>query len=293
MDTLEGPALGLIFPSQPFEGRVIDEDFSLEYEAARRVGFEVGLYSLEEKRLLTPAVSGSALYRGWMMTADEYGAFYDRLHSRGTSLLTSPEQYRFCHHLADWYETLVEETPKSVIFKGPNFDWERLTEAFPSGPLILKDYVKSCKHYWEEACFIGDLDFAKVSRVTERFLELRGEFLEGGLVFRECLSLLPIGVHPQSNLPLTLEYRVFVFKGKILGVGDYWPQGEYGSHQRPPESWLQTVIEKIGSPFFALDVALDTDGRWWVIEVGDGQVSGLNDAFGAEDFYRRLAVALR
>ena len=153
--------------------------------------------------------------------------------------------------------------------------------------------MKSCKHYWDEACFIGQFDLEAVSRVTERFLELRGEFLEGGLVYREFLSLKPIGVHPQSSLPLTLEYRVFVLGGQILKVGNYWPEGDYQDHERPPEDWLQTVIGKIQSPFFSLDVALDTDERWWVIEVGDGQVSGLNSALSAEEFYPALFTATR
>jgi hypothetical protein len=51
--------------------------------------------------------------------------------------------------------------------------------------MVLKDYVKSEKHHWAEATFVPDVrDVAAARRVAERFIELRGPELLGGLVVR-------------------------------------------------------------------------------------------------------------
>ena len=60
-----------------------------------------------------------------------------------------------------------------------------LLEPFGDAPIIVKDYVKSQKHHWSEACFIpAASDADAVRRVASRFIELQGTSLTGGLVFR-------------------------------------------------------------------------------------------------------------
>lgn len=282
----------LIFPSQAFEGHKVDEDFLSEFRAAKEAGFETALYSLEEKRLLTRGVAGHALYRGWMMTTGEYADFFVDLKGLGVELLTTPEQYELCHHLPAWYSSLREFTPTSVWFTGPHYQLDDLKAVFEQGPLVLKDYVKSCKHYWDEACFIPELEASTVDRVVAKFLELRGDYLQGGLVFRRFLSLMEAGQHPDSGMPLTLELRYFVANSRVISCENYWAQGEYRSFAPPRAEWLSGIIKKIPSPFFTLDVACDKQGRWWVIEVGDGQVSGLPSLEFAESFYSGLRSSI-
>ena len=43
------------------------------------------------------------------------------------------------------------------------------------------------------------------------------------------------------------------------------------------------------SPFFTLDLAQTEDGRWMIVEVGDGQVSGLANSVDLFLLYRALA----
>ncbi|MFF2396799.1 ATP-grasp domain-containing protein [Nocardia sp. NPDC058114] len=51
---------------------------------------------------------------------------------------------------------------------------------------MIKDYVKSRKYEWNTACFVPDLsDGAVLRRVVERFVELQGDSLAGGIVVRE------------------------------------------------------------------------------------------------------------
>src|SRR5204863_5332052 len=109
---------------------------------------------------------------------------------------------------------LEGQTPRSVWLPGTGkFDMDRVMEllrTFGDSPLVLKDYVKSQKHAWEEACYIPSAsDRQAVERVVTRFLELQGPDLVGGLVFREFAAFEPVGSHSRSGMPLTLEYRLF------------------------------------------------------------------------------------
>ena len=46
---------------------------------------------------------------------------------------------------------------------------------------------------------------------------------------------------------------------------------------------------QIPSPFASADFALNADGKWWLLEVGDGQVSGLPDPKAAGAVFAALA----
>ena len=105
---------------------------------------------------------------------------------------------------------------------------------FGDAPLVLKDFVKSRKHEWAEACFIPSAaDREAVERVVGRFLELQGEDLAGGLVFREYVEFEPVGVHPRSGMPLTQEYRIFWLDGGPLFWSPYWEGADYGGTEPP------------------------------------------------------------
>ena len=88
---------------------------------------------------------------------------------------------------------------------------------FADSSLVVKDYVKSQKHYWQEACFIpAARDLPAVERVVRKFLELQGDDLNEGLVFREFVPLKVVGTHPKSGMPLAAEFRIFWLLGKPI-----------------------------------------------------------------------------
>ena len=100
------------------------------------------------------------------------------LGSSGISLISDPAAYRSCHYLPDSYAFIEQHTARSVwmpLGGAPNFQAiARLLVGFGSSALIVKDYVKSQKHYWDEACFIPRADdLPAVERVVRRFLELQ------------------------------------------------------------------------------------------------------------------------
>ncbi|HEY7156951.1 MAG TPA: ATP-grasp domain-containing protein [Gemmataceae bacterium] len=163
---------------------------------------------------------------------------------------------------------------------------------FADAPPIVKDYLKSQKHAWEEACFIPVAsDREAVGRVVRRFLELQGPDLAGGLVFREFVELEPVGRHPRSGMPLTLEYRLFFLDGRPLLCAEYWEEGDYRGEGPPVERFVD-LAAKVRSRFFTMDVARQRGGDWMVVELGDGQVAGMPERADVEAFYRQLATGL-
>jgi hypothetical protein len=152
--------------------------------------------------------------------------------------------------------------------------------------------VKSRKHEWDEACFIPDAsDATNVERVARRFIELQGDALVGGLVFREFERFATLPRHPQSGMPRTQEFRVFHLDGAPLVTCRYWESDEYDAVP-PPAERFGDVARQVRTRFFAMDVALREDGVWRVVEIGDGQVSGLLEAEDPVGLYRSLAAVL-
>jgi hypothetical protein len=233
-----------------------------------------------------------AVYRGWMLTPAQYRDLYEALTDRRVSLINTPEEYAYCHHLPLWYPALRDHTPASVwIPAGEGFSTACLRTAlgpFGAAPVIVKDYVKSRKHEWHEACFIPSAsDMQAVERVVGRFLERQGDDLNGGLVFRQFVPFEPLTTHSRSGMPLTREFRLFFLKGEPIHVTKYWGEGEYAG-ERPPLGHFQALAGCVQSRFFTMDVAKQLDGPWMVVELGDGQVAELPEHSDWVAFYEAV-----
>lgn len=264
---------------------VIDHDAIVKGDAGRAV-----------RRVPVQPRPVVGVYRGWMMTTGRYEAFHDALAARGVRLINDPAAYRHCHHLPESYPVIEGHTPRSVWLPvAGEIDMVvvmALLRPFGDAPLVLKDHVKSQKHAWDEACFIPSAsDRGAVERVVRRFLELQGPDLAGGLVFREFVEFEPVGRHPRSGMPLTLEYRLFFLDGRPLLCTEYWEVGDYRG-EPPPAERFTALAAGVRSRFFSMDVAKRKGGDWMVVELGDGQVAGLPGKADIEAFYRGLGASL-
>lgn len=291
----------ILFPSSPMSPRKVEPDYADEHAAAVAAGFTVGFmdHSLvtsgETERAVRFArdLAGPTIYRGWMLKPSEYANLHAVLAERGVVLVNDPAAFRFCHWLPESYAAIEGRTPRTVwmpLAGAPDFDAVMAKlRPFGDGPLVLKDYVKSQKHYWNEACFIPHADDrATVERVVRRFLELQGPDLNEGLVFREFVPLKVVGKHPRSGMPLSAEVRTFWFDRQLVLAEGYWHGFEDLSTSAPIDAFAD-VVSRVPSRFFVMDLALRADGTWLIVELGDGQVSGLQDPASATRFYKRLA----
>ena len=288
-------AMIVLFPANPTQPRLPDSDYRAEWDAALALGHRTAAVDHDElvrgnlgralRFLPESADDPILLYRGWMMRAAEYSALVAAVRERGFEPITSPEAYRICHHLPDGYPFIESATAPSIwidvaeALPGGSPDWTaiRATAAkLGPGPAIIKDWVKSQKHAWSTACFISDAtDAEAVRRIAGKFLELQGDMLVGGLVFRRFIRLLQRGVHPRSGMPLGAEMRSFWVRGQPVALSDYWSDAP--ARARPDLAGFSMVAATIPSPFFTMDLAQAEDGHWFIMELGDGQVAGLPD----------------
>ena len=150
--------ISFLFCNHPLSPRDVDEDYSLEYQAASKE-HECALFSYEamqEGKLLLfgTIITGLTVYRGWMMKPELYALFYEKLINEGIVLINTPDEYRHYHLLPGWYDDFKNATALTVWEdKGTLESALSLTKGL-EGPYIVKDYVKSRKHEWYDACFI-------------------------------------------------------------------------------------------------------------------------------------------
>ena len=272
--------LNFIFCSHPLNKKSVDEDYMEEYQAAG-LNHSCALFSYEDLEvgklsLYGEDIKGLTIYRGWMMSPNMYENFYNLLLERGIQLINTPKEYAKYHLLPGWYKDFERFTPFSIWSESKNIeDALKLTDGL-GGAFIIKDYVKSRKHEWYDACFIKDIrDKENTERVINNFINRQSSNLEGGVVLRKFESLKSIGNHKDSGMPISEEYRIFVFKGEILIADNYWNDGGEVNITEDEYTLIESIISKIESSFITIDLARKTDGNLIIMEMGDGQVSGL------------------
>jgi len=143
--------------------------------------------------------------------------------------------------------------------------------------VIIKDYVKSEKHYWDTACFVENSgNLVKLRETIENFIELRQNHLNEGIVIREYIELNKLGSHSKSKMPISEEYRMFFYKNELLCIFNYWEEGNYNI-EMPNTEEFEGIAKNIESNFFTMDIAKDKNGKYIITELGDGQVAGIPD----------------
>lgn len=145
-----------------------------------------------------------------------------------------------------------------------------------SGPFIVKGRTNSRKHQWNTHMFAPDRTAA--ARIAA---ELSNDPMLGeqGILYRKYIPLETFeeGI---NGLPFTNEWRFFFFKQNLLTHGYYWSQAEMAASHVIPEGGIKfaqfianTVKDYVN--FFVLDIAKTQTGEWILVEINDGQMSGL------------------
>lgn len=279
----------ILYPADFFELTKVDADYEYEYqEAIKFPEFQIAFYNYDELtegkplRLYPPAPQeGLCIYRGWMLQPETYKSLYRTLRDRGLTLINSSEEYENCHEFPNAYPMLEAQTPKIRIFKkGEAIDWDEVKCEFDR--FMMKDYVKSVKGsdfpvYFDSSYSNQDLD-----RITDRFIQLRDKLFVKGIVLKEYVDL-------KKADHVTNEYRAFYLYGTLLTLSK---NSNQKSMAAVPDA-LVRQIPTLNSNFYTVDFAELEDGRWIVIETGDGQVSGLSPGQYVFKFYEELLNRLQ
>lgn len=190
--------------------------------------------------------------------------------NRGCQLINTYRQHQFIADMREWCQALGDLTPKL---------YERLQDLPEVGPFVLKGQTNSKKHLWNTHMFAETRRDAVI--VAGRLAE--DTLLNDQVIYARDYVPLKRLMTAFNELPITEEYRFFVCKGKIVCGAFYWAShaddlAEVPDANSVPTEFLLQAIDRIGDKanFYSLDVARKEDGGWMVVEINDGQMSGLS-----------------
>jgi hypothetical protein len=215
-----------------------------------------------------------------------YKELQNDIEELGGKMLVTHQQHLYTANVSSWYLDLKDLTPKTY------FDYNSIPSN--SGPLIVKGSTNSKKFSWKTHMFAND----KIS-ASEVAWRLEQDAIVGyqDIVFRDYVPLRKY-FDSISGYPVTEEYRFFVCHSKVISGAFYWSNhiediisecNETPNVNEVPKEFLQEVIKRIGTktPFYTLDVGKTQEGKWTVIEINDGQMSGLSEN-NPETLYKNL-----
>jgi hypothetical protein len=282
---------------RPRNAPEIDDGLELEALAAEELDIEAHAISLDlvvngdaERALSQLPRPGRQrrrwLYRGWMLSEDEYSSLCDAMAERDEELVVDPESHALTSYAPEYLPLLGDETPAARWTDDENIveAWELAQELGPP-PWIVKDHVKSAKERWYRACFVpADADFDDFSGICEALLDYRGDRFERGFVTKKYVELATLPGFTPEQRRVTDEHRLFFWCGRLVAHAPYYDVDATLPNPRQ-FAHLGRVVD---SPFFSADVARLAGGGFTIIELNDGGCTQLPEQLDPRDFYRAL-----
>lgn len=183
-------------------------------------------------------------------------------------LINSYSQHLYLADLGSWVGKLDGLTPRT---------WDRLEDLPENTSFVLKGQTNSKKNLWNTHMFASNKRAA-----VDVWLRLKEDMLleTQQIYIREYVPLKTYTIG-WNSLPITEEYRCFVYNNTLLASGFYWSNYVDELPSVPndvPVGFVMDVIKKLDIPYFyVIDVARKADGGWMVVELNDGQMSGLSE----------------
>lgn len=204
-----------------------------------------------------------------------YKELVEDLAQNGSELINSYQQHKWIADMKEWYVDLEGLTPHT---------WFDLASIPEKGPFVLKGSTNSKKFQWNTHMFAENKQEAiKVySRLTEDTL-----IGQQDIYIRQYVPLKKLE-EGLNGLPITEEYRLFILDNQVISGAFYWSSHTADfdpsylktlTYKNIPQSFIDSVLTRIGSNarFVVVDIARKEDGDWIVIELNDGQQSGLSE----------------
>lgn len=297
----------IIFCADPMDHDTPDSMFIDEIASATHAGLQFVLLDYEAlvdrnnvaravREIPVQEAQEIAVYQGWHLTVEQYTALYDALLSRNIRLVNQPQQFQHAQYLPESLTIIRESSPESVWIEtdGKHITYSmvmQLLVRFSGSPLFLRDYARAERQYWYEACYISSAsDETAVRNTINRLIELRGDDLEGGLVFREFIDFEPLVEQgSRYRMPLVKEFRFYFLHRQPIATVHYWNVPDYGLQDAPDPELFKKIVQQVRSNFFTMDVAQRTDGTWMIIDLGDAQTAPLPEMVDMDRFYAALA----
>lgn len=214
-----------------------------------------------------------------------YRELEEDLAAVGSALINTYAQHRWIADIGAWCEEFADDTPRTWL------DFQSYAQSGFAGPVVLKGRTNSRKQRWGRDMFALNPDDAR-----KVWLHLLDDDLiaEQGIVVREFEHFLYDG-YDISGSPVTDEHRVFVLDGVPVVGGFYWSEHQdvvsaaFVQDTSEAVSYVrEKIAPKLRARFVVADVARHRDGAWRLVELNDGQMSGLS-CIDPVAFYAALA----
>lgn len=204
-----------------------------------------------------------------------YEEFEKDIQLENATLINSWREHCYVADLRNWYYDLGDYTPRT---------WFYMDQLPDKGPFFLKGQTNSRKHSWNTHAYAE----TKSDAMRVFGLLSADSYIGSQQIYARQFVPLRKLCDGLQGLPISEEYRFFVLDGVIVSGGFYWSNHtehitqELGIAVSPdvvPRDFLSKVINIVAPNirFFVIDVARTAEGEWIVVEVNDGQQSGLSD----------------
>ncbi len=298
----------ILFPSEPFNPKEVDSSFKAEYEAAKLVGFDVFLFDhdeyvssekiihnlpVRERTKYSICYGEKIILRSWMLKENQYQKLWADLFFKGYWSINNSTEYLQCHYFPNAYKNISEFTSKAwwteewdKIVDTDKVDWKSIRD-YLGGDVLIKDYVKSEKGNPDLFILKKELTNQEFYNKILQFVEARGKLFNKGIVLKQVESL-------KRHDGQTNEWRMFFLNNKPINFG--FNSEKLFHTSQPTLNQLLKFYElgkTIKSNFFTMDIAEKEDGTWMILELGDGQVSGLAAQEEPIKFYNNMYNALK
>lgn len=202
----------------------------------------------------------------------------------GGRMINTFKQHNWVADLRNWAEELSDVTPQT---------WYRLEDIPNDGSFVLKGKTNSKKHQWKTSMFASDRNAA--IRVYDNLTQ---DYMIGAqpIYIRRYVPLKTYLVGIQ-DLPITNEWRHFVLDGQVLTSAYYWSSHVDDLPEKPKQidqEWVRSVAARTKDHvrFCTIDVGEKAeDGKPIVIDINDGQMSGLSET-DPNELYEKLKANL-
>lgn len=195
----------------------------------------------------------------------------------GASVVNGLRGHTYAADLLAWTADLGDLAP---------FATDRFETLPAAGPFIVKG-EKADKGRWSRMFAATRADAVRLRSDLMADTGMRN----ATMVARRFVDLATLGPAPLPGAcPPSVEFRVWVAFGRVVSRGYYWPPEDcdpalLAAAPKPegiPADFLARAIDRVadGCPaldFYTLDVGVDVNGRWWVIEVSDGLRAGMSE----------------
>lgn len=220
-----------------------------------------------------PLVPG--VWVGYIPTPERYQAIYGAALAKGVRLVNAPTEYQTAMEFDHSYALLGDLTPESMVIH--SLEQCEIVEERLGYPVFVKGAVKSNKEQGWSACVAHGL--AELILIAQQLLVHQARS-RGRIIVRRLVQLRRSGEAP-GGFPLGREYRAFVYREQLLAYGYYWDEHTdafpfTAGDLRAITQLSLEAARRLSVPFLAVDLGQLEDGNWIVIEVGDGQFSGLS-----------------